>query len=98
MITQKAKHTSSNNHEAELIALYTKTDKDLTKEWKRAENHCATTNRGVVGDKTMITEKGNEKKIKERKEKEEKEKTNEKKEKRKRKIAKTSVHKRTQKN
>ena len=61
MITQKTKHTSSNNHEAELIALYTKTDKDLTKEWKRAENHCATTNRDVVDDKTMEMEKGNEK-------------------------------------
>ena len=69
MIVQKAKHTSSNNHEAELIALYTKTDKDLTKEWKCTENHCATTNRGVVDDKTMEMEKGIEKGIKERKRK-----------------------------
>ena len=53
-----------------MVALYTKTDKDLTKEWKRAENHCATTNRGVVDDETMTTEKVNEKRNKGEKEKE----------------------------
>ena len=57
-----------------MIALYTKTDKDLTKEWKRAENHCATTNRGVVDDETMEMEKGNEKGIEERKERKKKKK------------------------
>ena len=51
-----------------MIALYTKTDKDLTKEWKRTENHCATTNRGVVDDETMEIEKGIEKEIEKRKE------------------------------
>ena len=69
-----------------MVALYTKTDKDLTKEWKRAENHCATTNRGVVDDKTMTTEKGNEKRIKERKGKEKKKQM-----KRKRKITKAKA-------